>query len=107
MINSAGDSTVIVHIPFDRVRVRINGSDRELLQLAQGFSEAEFSDGDRQPISCPLEEWLLSVTVNAGITPGAGDKNQRVYFVIEPAGPRGQDGQGVEYGDVNNIISGL
>jgi hypothetical protein len=107
MINSGGDSTVIVHIPFEEITVRINGSDRRVLQLAQGFSEAEFSSGERYPISCPLEEWLLNVTVNAGITPGTGDKNQRVYFVIEPAGPRGQDGQGVEYGDVNNITSGL
>lgn len=103
MINTE-DSTVIIHIPFNRVKIRFNGAEIDALQLAQGFSEAEYADGQRFPISCPLEEWLLDVTMNRA---GGGGKNQNFYFVIDAPGPRCQDGQGLEFGDVNNIVSGL
>lgn len=106
MIDTA-DQTVIVRIPVERVKVRIGGADRECLNLAQGFCFAEYGDGNVFPISNPMEQWLLDVTTNQGVTPGAGDKGQRVYFVFEAAGPKSNDGQGLAVTDVTNIETGL
>ncbi len=106
MIDTA-DQTVIVRIPVERVKVRFGGGEREVLNLAQGFSFAEFGDGNVFPISCPLEEYILSAIVNSGVTPGGGDKGQRIYFQFEAAGPASNDGQGLAATDVNNIQTGL
>jgi hypothetical protein len=101
------DQTVIVRIPIERAKVRFGGEEREVIRLAQGFCFAEYGDGNVFPISNPLEQWLLDVTTNQGVTPGAGDKGQQVYFVFEAAGPASNDGQGTATTDVTNIQTGL
>ena len=106
MIDTA-DQTVIVRIPVQKVKIRFGGGEREVLQLAQGFSFAEYGDGNVFPLSCPLEEWLLSTVVNSGPTPGGGDRGQRVYFLLEAAAPPSNDGQGNAQTDVTNIVTGL
>ncbi len=104
---STEDQTVIIRIPISTVTIRFGGAERQVQALAQGFCFAEYGDGNVFPISNPLEQWLLDVTTNQGVTPGAGDKGQRVYFVFEAAGPASQDGQGTAITDVTNIQTGL
>ena len=101
------DQTAIVRIPVERVKIRFGGAERQVLRLAQGFCFAEYGDGNVFPISNPMEMWLMDVTTNQGVTPGAGDKGQQIYFVFEAAGPPSNDGQGNAITDVTNIQTGL
>ena len=88
------DPTCIVRIPVEQVKCRIGGEERQVLRLATtGFCFAEYGDGSVFPISNPLEQWLLDVTINSGKTPGAGDSGQQIYFIFEAAGERGDPGE--------------
>lgn len=104
---STSDQTVIVRIPVEAVKIRFAGAERTVLQLAQAFTLAEYADGNVFPISCPLEEWILSTIVNSGVTPGTGDIGQRVYFQFEAPGERSNDGQDNKETSVTNIQTGL
>ena len=100
------DPTCIVRIPVEQCKCRIGGEERTVLRLAQGFSFAEYGDGSVFPISNPMEQWLLDVTINSGKTPGAGDSGQQIYFVFEAAGERGSDGQDDKQASLINLTWG-
>lgn len=106
MLNTS-DPTVIVHIPVRATKVRFNGADVDCYELAEEFSQAQYADGEMFPISCPLAEWIMDVTVNAGVTPGTGNPGTRIYFKFVAAGPKSNEGQGLETADVTAITLGL
>jgi len=102
MINTA-DQTCIVHIAMEQATCRIGGEDKKVLRMAPGFSWAEFGDGNFMPITNPFEQWLLDVTNY----PGAVERGQQIYFVIEAGGARGSDGQDDQVASLTNVSTGL
>ena len=91
MINTDNE-TVILHIPVQKQTIRLNGADREVFDLNQGFSYAEFADGEKHVVTNPLKMWVLDVTVNQGRTAGTG-ANFNLYFSFDPPGTPGNPGQ--------------
>jgi len=99
------DPTVLVHIPIEPCVMRIQGAERKVFRLAQGFCMAEYSDGNIFHLSNPFEEWLLSVNTNSG---GQGTGEQyTVYFVFEPEGKRGNPGENDDSRSLTDIATVL
>ena len=99
---NTNDSRVIIHIPFQRQTIRLNGADRQVLSLLdQGFAYAEYADGNSFPISNPFGHWVRDMLINAGIVSASATNpvftsqyaNQNVYFILESAGARPNPGQ--------------
>lgn len=95
MINQSSNS-VLVRIPMEKAKW--NGKD--VLRPAHGFSWAEFDDGEAHPISCPFEDWVISI-LNQGKAAGASAVGT-IFFQFEAAGERSNDGQDTKETSVNN-----
>ena len=88
-MQNASSMDVVVHVPVEFVTVRINGADRKCLKFSDGFSWAEFDDGNIHPVSNPLQLFMLDVTNNA-----PGGIGQTIFFQFESGASRSTEGQG-------------
>ena len=88
-MQNARTDNVLIHVPVEFVTVRINGADQKCLRFSDGFSWAEFDDGNVHPISNPLQLFMLDVTNNA-----PGGIGQSLYFTFESGASRSSEGQG-------------
>ena len=98
---SSSDDVLIVHLPFEQQSIRFNSVETTVLNLGAGMAEVEAEDGTRWFIANPLEHWARDMidnngTVSASATNpvfSSGYAGQRVYFVLDPIGPRPNPGQ--------------
>ena len=84
MINATSND-VIIHVPMDKVKVRINGVDVDALRPSRGFAWVEHSDGVYTPITTPFHDWIVNAVYNSTVP----DAN--FAFVFDGGTPRGPD----------------
>lgn len=90
------DQTVVINIPVVRVRAFGTSADHAYA-MGQGFSWAEYGDGNAFPVSNPLTEYIMSVTNNTGFI------GQKVLFRFVAEGERSGDGQNEKQSAVTNM----
>ena len=85
MINATSND-VIIHVPMDQVKVRLNGGPEvTAFRPSRGFAWVESSDGVLSPITTPFYDWIINAVYN-------GNKPDTNFaFVFTGGTPRGPD----------------
>ena len=81
MISAPEGDPVIIHIPVREVCIRVNGADKRVFDLSQGFAHLEYSDGNIFQTSNPLKQWFIDVVYNSTQAIGS-----TFYFVFDSPG---------------------
>jgi hypothetical protein len=84
MINATSNE-VVIHVPMDKVKVRVAGMEQDAYRPSRGFAYVESSDGVLTPITTPFYDWFINAVYN-GNTP-----DQSVSFIFDGGSPRGPD----------------
>ena len=87
MISAGEGDPIIVHIPVQEVKIRVNGADIKVFDLNQGFSYLEYTDGGLYQTSNPLKQWFIDCVYNSAQAVGG-----RYYFCFDNPGPRPNPG---------------
>lgn len=77
------DGPILIKIPIQPVKVRINGADVDAFRI-KGLWHAQYGDGDIQAFTNPMKEWLISQDNISQNGPAGTDNMPPMYFLLEP-----------------------